>query len=63
MKTVEQLTEEILDILESYHIGYNLSSLIEEKIRSFSSDLISNCADQAIDDATERRILNLIDKL
>jgi hypothetical protein len=63
MKTAEQLTEEILDILESYHIGYDLYSLIQERIKTFSNELISECADQAVDNATERRILNLIDNL
>lgn len=55
MKTIRKITEELVE--------YNDWESTETILKEWANSIISECADQAIDDNTECRILSLIDNL
>jgi hypothetical protein len=70
MKTIMNILEEInqicyeeCDNVEQTGISLQGLGKIEKLLEDWGCELISECADQAEDDNTEHRILNLIDKL
>lgn len=55
MKTIREITEDLVE--------YNDWESTQTLLTEWAQSIISECADQTIDDATEHRILNIIDKL